>query len=577
MFFKSIQKEMNAKQFGFYFLILFLPIFMFGIFGPTEIFFGNYSELGFVYGEFGWKFLICGVLLSFVLTFIFLFLPDMIRKPLLALIWGSSIAGYIQVMFLNKGIDQIGVTAEGYIPDTATSLKNGIFWIIMLVIALVITYLAKSVWKKILIITSGILLGVQLVGYISLFITADSNAFHYAEGEPCLSSEKQYTVSSKDNVILFVLDTFSNYFLDTALAMYPDLTTGMNDFTYYNNADCNYYGTYPSLAHMLTGHELDTTQSVDDYLYSCWNNTTTDDYYNLLKSHNYTVNLYTPLTDLLTGTNSVDIMSGKIDNITTADSNRVIDYKKLYKTMLTMSCYRFVPEYFKPNYDVKNEQYESIVSYPENEIQYSNPNFYNNLVATKLSADDSSNYFTIQHLNGTHEFINDENCQYDYDNATIESTVKGIFTMIYEYLDQLKALGVYDNATIIITADHGQERNSQVVFFIKEPLETHDTLQVTNAPITLNELVPSIVESIGEDYSEFGQSIHDFTPDQKRERTVYVRAKDLGFPSVKKFDSDAEGGANIYRTYTYTGTLNDLTTLYDTYSFGVIPMIDSYF
>ena len=115
MFFKSIQKKMNAKQFGFYFLILFLPIFMFGIFGPTEIFFGNYSELGFVYGEFGWKFLICGVLLSFVLTFIFLFLPDMIRKPLLALIWGSSIAGYIQVMFLNKGIDQIGVTAEGYI------------------------------------------------------------------------------------------------------------------------------------------------------------------------------------------------------------------------------------------------------------------------------------------------------------------------------------------------------------------------------------------------------------------------------------------------------------------------------
>ena len=35
-------------------------------------------------------------------------------------------------------------------------------------------------------------------------------------------------------------------------------------------------------------------------------------------------------------------------------------------------------------------------------------------------------------------------------------------------------------------------------------------MQETSAPITLDELVPTIVESLGKDYSEFGSSIHDF-------------------------------------------------------------------
>lgn len=52
-----------------------------------------------------------------------------------------------------------------------------------------------------------------------------------------------------------------------------------------------------------------------------------------------------------------------------------IDKPLLYKTMLKMSLYRYMPEYFKPKFDVQNEQYASIVSYPNNTMQYSNPEF----------------------------------------------------------------------------------------------------------------------------------------------------------------------------------------------------------
>lgn len=577
--FKNLQSEHFLIKYCFSLLIVFLPLFMFGVFGPSEIFFGNFTELGFVYGEFGWKFLITAILGALLLAFILQLLPTLPKRIVLSFIWGFSIAGYIQTMFLNKKLDQIGVSAEGYSADTTHALINAIFWMIVLASAVIIGIFREKIWIKLLAVSSGILLGIQVVGFSSLFITADSSAFSYSDSgeELALNGANQYTLSSKENIILFILDNFSNTFWDEALSEYPDMTDSLSDFTYYNNADCAYWGTYPSLTHMLTGHPLDPSLSVNDWLSECWNNDSTNSYYKLLKTHDYTVNLYTPITDLLTGTNSLELLQGKIDNVGTASATKEIDYPKLYKTMLQMSCYRFLPEYFKPSFDVKNSQYTSIVSYPDNEMMYSNYSFYDKLQTTGLTLDHSSNYFTIQHLNGAHEFVNDENCKYDPDHATCASTVKGIFTMLDAYLNQLKELGIYDNSTIIITADHGSEARSQMIFFIKEQGETHDAMQITNAPISLNDLVPTIVQTLGEDYSPYGQSIHDFSSDESRERSVYLRVRDDAYPAVKRFDGVTEGGMNAYHVYTYYGTLTDLVYLYENGFYTSVPVVDSYF
>ena len=61
---------MNAKKtlllFLSNFIIICFPIFILFVMGPSEIFFGNYKEFGFVYQEFGWKFLIFAFLISFI-------------------------------------------------------------------------------------------------------------------------------------------------------------------------------------------------------------------------------------------------------------------------------------------------------------------------------------------------------------------------------------------------------------------------------------------------------------------------------------------------------------------------------
>lgn len=561
--------------FGISYCIVFLNVFMTVIFGPTEIFIGNYKDFGVVFNEFGWTFLICGIIGSVIISAIIALLPEVLRIVILSVGFGVGVACYIQGMFLNKGLDMLGATAEGYQAGKAEMIQNGVIWLALIVITLVLTCVLKKYRARIAAFGSLFLIAIQMSGYISLFFTADKEAFQYEAGELCLSGKEQFTVSSNENIIVFILDNFSSEWLAEAKQEVPGLTDGLLDFTYYNNADCNSYSTYPSLVRLVTGHELNPTVSVDDYITECWENEKTDDYYELLHEHGYKVNVYTPELPIICGSKTLSLATGKLDNVVQEGDTIQVNQKLLYKTLIKMSAYRYAPKCLKSRFNVGMNEYSEIVSYPDNVIATSNPNFYNALVENGLEVDDSSNYYQFIHLNGTHEFINDENCQYA-DGASRTQTIQGIFLMLNEYLKQLKEANAYDNSTIIITTDHGVARNMQPIFFIKEKGQKHDSMQESNAPISLNEFVPTVVNALGEDYSEFGSCIYDFSENEVRERTVYERSQDDAYPAVKRYDG-GNAGQNVYHVYTYSGNLYDFQYVYDNGIYDVIPMVDSYF
>ena len=75
-----MSKRISILHFLSNYIIVLLPIFTLCVMGPTEIYFGNYKELGFTYQEFGWKFLFFSFLITTLLTLILSFLPDKIQK-----------------------------------------------------------------------------------------------------------------------------------------------------------------------------------------------------------------------------------------------------------------------------------------------------------------------------------------------------------------------------------------------------------------------------------------------------------------------------------------------------------------
>lgn len=574
----TLKENFSFKNIIMTFVIVFLPIFSFGIFAPTEIFFANYTAFGVIFGEFGWTLLAYGALIGAAITLLSLFLPHIIQKVLFTILWIISLGGYIQTMFLNTGLPQIGATAEGYVPTTAALIKDGIVWVAVIIAAIFVILKYKENWKKPVFFVSLMLTLIQGIAYGTLFLSAPEAAFAYPDSEISLSGEKQYTVSANENVIVFILDTFSNVFFEDALAEYPEISDIVSDFTYYNNTDSNYYGTFPSVPHILTGYDFDPSIPVNDWLNQCWNNDATAKFYKELHNAGFLFNVYVTEPTLLSGSKSLELVKGKIDNLTSENYNLSVDYPLLYKTLLTMSCYRFMPDCLKPYFHVPNTQYISIASQTDNIIHYANPDFYSGLLENGLTTDADNNYFIIQHLNGTHEFINDENCaRVPEGTVSYEATVRGIFTMLEEYINQLKSNGVYDNSTIIITADHGTIYNSQCVFLIKEPNTIQDAMQTTNAPITLDELLPTVAELTLDKSDYLGKSIYDFSENEQRERTFYVRAFDENFPIIKTFDGKDATDMNVYQLYTYTGNYQNYLEQYNNYIYTVVPAKEAYY
>ncbi len=557
------------------FLVSFLLCFMLLIFGPSEIFFANVTEFDFVYGEFAGNMALFALAGAVIFTLLFSFLPDGLYRTAVSLVFAVAVGGYMQVMFLNKNLDLLGVNPDGYKAGTGRCAVNLIIWIAVIAFVLALAFWKKDIWKKLIVYLSAFLLCIQAVALISLTVTAEKEAYSYPGPTYHLSGEKQYVVSADKNIIVLILDGFSNQYIDPLLTAYPGATDFLHDFTYYSNADCTYWGTFPSLPHMMTGKEYDMSKKVNDWLWDIWKDKNTKAFYDGLSDLNYVTNLYTPNNNILCGQSSVDLMGNSgISNVEKTSQSVDVSYGLLYKTLTKMSCYRMFPEILKNYFYTNHGEYTKIVEVRENKINHQNYDFYQDLLDKGLTADESHNYYIVQHLTGTHDRTTDAMGNHKED-ASIEETAKGCMVVVEKYLECLKELGVYDDAVIIITADHGNFDDSQVIFYMKEAGEKHDKSPVNAAPISHNEFLPTIAEAAGMDYTAYGQSIHDFKDGEERARTLWRREQDKNYPKVLYYTGDSESAFNVYDGYTYTGGIDELLEQIEAGPSQVVQVADS--
>ncbi len=548
------------------FIVSFLPVFMILVFGPAEIFFANVTEFDFLYGEFAGYMAVLFLIFLMIFTVLLSWLPEKIYEIALSVLFVIAAAGYLQVMFFNKNLDLLGVNPDGYHVPLMQGIWNLIIWMAVLAAVIMLSVWKKEIWKKALLYLSVLLVGMQAVALVSLLVTAPEEAYERAKVDDRLWGKDQYTVSADKNIIVFVLDYFSSLYLQQMMAVYPDGADCLHDFTYYSNADCTYYGTFPSLAHMLTGGEVDTAVSNSEWCRDIWDNDLTEQFYQELHANQYKVNVYTTDFDVLTVGNGCAILRDKVSNITDEPREVEVDTGLLLKTLTKMSCYRMAPDLLKTQFYTNVSEYSLIVQDMGQGIAHTNSDFFEALQDEGLKEDDSSNYFIFQHLIGTHEFNTDEHGKYQ-EKTSVEETARGCMTIMEKYLDELKRLGVYDDATIIITADHGGDwkEDMQVIYFIKQPGEVHDASPVTNAPISHCDLLPTVAQMAGMDHTKYGKSIYDFQQDEQRERTIWVRTKDPDYPE------------DVYYCYTYTGDILALITQIDAGPTVIQEMYEPYY
>ena len=531
-------------------LIVLMPIISYVILGPLEIYFGNEKDFAFSYGDFFWLLLLIAIAVWAIGSLLVAALPEKLCVITNAVILGIAIASYIQNMFMNVKLSEADGSPMNWNELKSFTIINLIVWIVILALVICGSVFLKKYWTKISMGAAAFFSLIQVVAVISLVLPAMTE--HKESGNLQMATDERFQVAKENNIIIFVLDTFGNMQYEEALKKYPEIAEDLSDFTFYNNADCHYYCTFPSMTHMLTGNEFDFNATSEGWMQTAWTSERAVNFYQTLHDDEYTVNLYSATPGYVYG--DLENLYGKIDNVRGVDT--IVKKGILVKRICKMSIYKYVPYIVKPYFEVLSKEFDSVVEYAEGDsCTDDNGEFYQLLLNNPLEiSNDMKNAVIIQHIFGTHQpYTLNQNAEIVEEAERID-TIKGLSVILNEYMQQLKDIGMYDDATIIITADHGAwyGGDTQPIFFIKQSGETHEALAVNEAPISLDDMQATILSLAGEDYSAYGTSIFDWNADDARESTVYMRGNDEQYPEVQG------SSFNVYYQYTYVGKRNNL-------------------
>ena len=531
-------------------LIVLMPIISYVILGPLEIYFGNEKDFAFSYGDFFWLLLLIAIAVWAIGSLLVAALPEKLCVITNAVILGIAIASYIQNMFMNVKLSEADGSPMNWNELKSFTIINLIVWIVILALVICGSVFLKKYWTKISMGAAAFFSLIQVVAVISLVLPAMTE--HKESGNLQMATDERFQVAKENNIIVSVLDTFGNMQYEEALKKYPEIAEDLSDFTFYNNADCHYYCTFPSMTHMLTGNEFDFNATSEGWMQTAWTSERAVNFYQTLHDDEYTVNLYSATPGYVYG--DLENLYGKIDNVRGVDT--IVKKGILVKRICKMSIYKYVPYIVKPYFEVLSKEFDSVVEYAEGDsCTDDNGEFYQLLLNNPLEiSNDMKNAVIIQHIFGTHQpYTLNQNAEIVEEADRID-TIKGLSVILNEYMQQLKDIGMYDDATIIITADHGAwyGGDTQPIFFIKQSGETHEALAVNEAPISLDDMQATILSLTGEDYSAYGTSVFDWNADDARERTVYMRGNDEQYPEVQG------SSFNVYYQYTYVGKRNNL-------------------
>ena len=119
--------------------------------------------------------------------------------------------------------------------------------------------------------------------------------------------------------------------------------------------------------------------------------------------------------------------------------------------------------------------------------------------------------------------------------TTAVAQTKGCFTLVFEVLSQMKALGIYDDATIIITADHGAPVNdtkpllkaTRIGLFYK-PSGATGALTLSSAPVSTANVAATLIASAGLEKPAYGLSLDQVTAENTPVRYYYKSISEPG-------------------------------------------------
>lgn len=480
----------------------------FFFFSVVQSYAGNQGKFLFALKDFIVPVAVIAVLAVICASALILFAGPKLGKWIAGGILGATTMGYAQGAFLNTTHSLAGDDPSAFALEHSNRIFNAVIWAAaaLLFLAALIFVKKTETLRTAAIVLSVALIGMQLAGTVTSLIKAGQAP----QKEYYLTTDAMTEVSPEKNIIVIILDRFDVMYYEEAVAKDPDFFKPLTGFTYYSDNISTYSRTYPGAASIVGGWRsakggFDLWQAqggVEKLLTEAYEKSS---FIKDLKENDYRIKLYMPgYYSYQSGSQLKDTLGAY--NIAKADEYHITNRMTLVKNMLRLSLYKALPRRLKPYVAVSTDSFNKIVAYDNGTLfEMDDVSICAQFRNNKVTTDDSRGNYIYLHMGGCHDpYLMNEDQERDW-NGTMMGQLTGDMKMICAYFDQLKALGVYRDATIVITGDHPWARNDSILpaeprltaLFVKKAGKCDEPLAYSSAPVSQDNLAAALVKSAG--------------------------------------------------------------------------------
>lgn len=417
-------------------------------------------------------------------------------------IFSFTLAAYIQALFLNKRLFLMdGVNREW---SVGFKVWNILVWVVVFAGVFLFRYRCVESWKGVLKFCCVAIVAMQITGGLSLIIEKNGHFETRTESE-YFSTNGLFETAAEENVIVFVLDKYDGKYMQQVLAEEPDFLEPLKGFVEFPDTVAQFSRTYPAVTYMLTDHtffHVPAGENYTDWAFdncSFWDDLTKkgfhmyfyeEDVSNIGKSVKKWSNNYVAQGEVL---------------------KKEISLTGCIRSVHTVNCYRLMPyflkDYFSYTDDMINDLVISDKVWAQEQYEMDDAAIKMQLGQSGLAINDDRKAFRFIHMFGAHppySLDRDGNRVGESKDLDIDQYM-GSMQIVYNYLDELRMLGLYENATIIITADHGDNFENgnelpekvNIIMYVKPRGSSEEPLRHSEVYASQSDLLPTLAGALG--------------------------------------------------------------------------------
>jgi len=466
----------------------------FFIFVPIDIYLRNSNEFWFSLSDIILMLLFCFAAATLLLYALAYLLKGKAKTFFVCLLMGVTLGLFLQSYIINIDYGVLDGRQIDWSSYRKQGMINALFWAMCIVLPYLIFKITKTdlTFKKTITRISFGLILIQICTVIFLF----SNTPTEKKSIVYYSTERMFELSSKNNIIIFILDTFESKEFKRIIDENPELSEPLEGFTYYPDAVGSYPTTTGALPQILTGKWYEHKETYQEYLNKAWEN---NEFWKYLNDENYDCRIF-PSVHCAAETSQINnLVHGKIKI-----SSRMGLSVKYFK----LTAFRGAPHFLKHIFVIYSGDFGAFKvddAYHTDDVY-----FYKQLFSEGLKYIDSKNCFRFYHLQGPHgpwtmtrDIERNISGKVKHDDQAI-----GSLKIVSAYISELKKHNLYNKSAIIIMADHGNHSGEAVVrsplVLIKEQ-NSSGKLKTSTNPVSFENLFATIAAFVDkESAAQFG-------------------------------------------------------------------------